>query len=264
MLKRVLVPLDGSLPAEHVLNVVTELFRATGCAVTLVHVGLPGATLETGYLDSKAATLRARGLREVETATVGGIDVAAALASAAKRVGADLVALTPYHDPQLLDSLRGTVASRIAKAVPTPLLTYHADAEAASALFRRTVIAIDGSALSLRTISTLRSLAGELELKVDLVFVAHPGAGAPESTNHEQTLAEARSLAEASDMAASCVVVSGQDVAATILATARKRDASLVAIATHGRSGIMRLAFGSVADALIRTSPLPVLVVKGT
>jgi nucleotide-binding universal stress UspA family protein len=36
----------------------------------------------------------------------------------------------------------------------------------------------------------------------------------------------------------------------------------IVAVATHGRSGISRTIFGSVADQLIRESGKPVLVIK--
>jgi nucleotide-binding universal stress UspA family protein len=41
-----------------------------------------------------------------------------------------------------------------------------------------------------------------------------------------------------------------------------RNDVDLVAIATHGRSGITRWAFGSVADKLVRSSSVPVLVVR--
>lgn len=41
-----------------------------------------------------------------------------------------------------------------------------------------------------------------------------------------------------------------------------KNGVDLVIIATHGRSGISRWFAGSVADRLIRSSPVPVLVVR--
>jgi nucleotide-binding universal stress UspA family protein len=42
----------------------------------------------------------------------------------------------------------------------------------------------------------------------------------------------------------------------------QQNDVDLIAIATHGRSGITRLVFGSVADRLIRSSSVPVLLVR--
>jgi len=48
----------------------------------------------------------------------------------------------------------------------------------------------------------------------------------------------------------------------TIVTIAREEDADLIAIATHGRSGIGRWILGSVADGVVRRSHLPCLVVR--
>ncbi|MFO7996764.1 MAG: universal stress protein [Dehalococcoidia bacterium] len=41
-----------------------------------------------------------------------------------------------------------------------------------------------------------------------------------------------------------------------------RNEVDLITIATHGRSGITRWAFGSVADKLMRLSSVPVLVIR--
>ncbi len=43
---------------------------------------------------------------------------------------------------------------------------------------------------------------------------------------------------------------------------ANKNDVDLVVIATHGRSGISRWVWGSVADRLVRSVSVPVLMVR--
>ena len=43
---------------------------------------------------------------------------------------------------------------------------------------------------------------------------------------------------------------------------ARGKKADLIIISTHGRSGLGRLAFGSVADRVMRTATMPVLIVR--
>jgi nucleotide-binding universal stress UspA family protein len=50
--------------------------------------------------------------------------------------------------------------------------------------------------------------------------------------------------------------------AAEILRVAEERKASLIVIATHGRTGLRRLALGSVAERVVREAPCPVLVVR--
>ncbi len=56
--------------------------------------------------------------------------------------------------------------------------------------------------------------------------------------------------------------VSGGPVADTILDYAAGIHADLIAMSTHGRSGISRLVIGSVADEVVRRSHLPVLLVR--
>lgn len=43
---------------------------------------------------------------------------------------------------------------------------------------------------------------------------------------------------------------------------ATKNEADLIVIATHGRSGVSRWAYGSVADRILRSSCMPVLMVR--
>jgi nucleotide-binding universal stress UspA family protein len=59
-------------------------------------------------------------------------------------------------------------------------------------------------------------------------------------------------------------LVRSGDPAAEILGCAKTEGASLIAMSTHGRSGLRRTLFGSVAEAVVRRSPLPVLMVRAT
>ena len=51
-------------------------------------------------------------------------------------------------------------------------------------------------------------------------------------------------------------------IAATILERARAARADLIVVGTHGRTGLRRAVLGSVAERLVRTAPVPVLVVR--
>ena len=50
--------------------------------------------------------------------------------------------------------------------------------------------------------------------------------------------------------------------AASILEVAAERGAGLIVMATHGRSGLSRLVFGSVAERVLREASVPLLLVR--
>jgi len=52
------------------------------------------------------------------------------------------------------------------------------------------------------------------------------------------------------------------DPASSITYYATKKGADLIIMATHGRSGVSRWARGSTADKVLRSSPIPVLMVR--
>jgi nucleotide-binding universal stress UspA family protein len=62
------------------------------------------------------------------------------------------------------------------------------------------------------------------------------------------------------DLCTEAVVLDAADVPHAIVDYANKQTADLVAMATHGRSGLRRLLLGSVAEQVIRHSHVPVVL----
>ena len=60
------------------------------------------------------------------------------------------------------------------------------------------------------------------------------------------------------------MLVTSGDPAERVLETARGRDADLIVMGTHGRKGLGHLVLGSVAERVVRESPIPVLTVHST
>ena len=58
------------------------------------------------------------------------------------------------------------------------------------------------------------------------------------------------------------VVLESPSPAKAILDQAKKEGSDLIVVATHGRSGLSHFLLGSVAEKLLRLSPIPVLVVR--
>jgi len=56
--------------------------------------------------------------------------------------------------------------------------------------------------------------------------------------------------------------VSAGSVSDGILASAREHAADVIVMSTHGRAGLGRWVFGSVADQVLRHAELPVWLVR--
>jgi nucleotide-binding universal stress UspA family protein len=74
-------------------------------------------------------------------------------------------------------------------------------------------------------------------------------------------LARAKTTCDANGLTSTEVASEGEAVD-EILAAASAEHVDLIAIGTHGRSGISRLFLGSVAEGVLRRATVPVLVVR--
>lgn len=135
-------------------------------------------------------------------------------------------------------------------------------------MFERIVIPLDGSAASEVILPPLERLAGTRPSDLILLHVTglvplYPGEGLPAllmdpATDYlrglEERFAERRPRVRVLERRGSAVT--------GILDVVREEQATLIAMATQGRRGLGRLIFGSVTEAVLRESPVPVLAVR--
>jgi nucleotide-binding universal stress UspA family protein len=129
----------------------------------------------------------------------------------------------------------------------------------------RIVLTTDLSKESLRAFAPVVDLARRLGFRLTLLHVVHePVLGgidnlavAKDMQDAEKRLAEYRA-ALPDDVEIDIVVLSGDDVVRTIVQHAEDHNA-ILALATHGRTGVRRLVLGSVAENILRQSVVPVL-----
>jgi nucleotide-binding universal stress UspA family protein len=154
-------------------------------------------------------------------------------------------------------------------------------------MYNRILAPLDGSKLSECTLSQVADIAAGCHVTEVVLFTVLEPVRVPSfwpesqaetstiSANLEKTwqqmhrsagqylAASAESLKKAG-IAVETVVTEkseGQQVADIILDYARENKFDLIILSTHGRSGISRWAFGSVADKVVRYSRIPVLTV---
>ncbi|MFC4247285.1 universal stress protein [Natribaculum luteum] len=137
-------------------------------------------------------------------------------------------------------------------------------------MFDTVVVATDGSTSVTRAVDVGLDLAGRFDADVHALSVIDAGEvdASPEQLRDEletalETHAEA-ALATVHERAGNGLTTEIREghPAPEICAYAREIDADLVVTGTRGRHGENRFLLGSVAEKVVRSSPVPVLTVR--
>jgi nucleotide-binding universal stress UspA family protein len=147
-------------------------------------------------------------------------------------------------------------------------------------MYKKILVPVDGSETSLLGLREAIRLAKNQQAAVRLLHVVHDylvagGHGAAVYTSQlrkdlrergEQILKEAADLAHWQGVEAESKLVEtpGGSVGTMIVEEAGSWPAELIVLGTHGRRGIRRLVMGSDAEYVVRTTPVPVLLVRET
>lgn len=145
-------------------------------------------------------------------------------------------------------------------------------------MYKKILVPVDGSAASNRGLAEALKLAKSLGASLEVVHAVNEfimDSGYAPIANYEQFLetlrevgrkvlkeAEATARASGVEVQSSLVESIGGRAADLILEQAKQRSADLIVMGTHGRRGIRRLVLGSDAEQVLRSSPIPVLMVR--
>jgi nucleotide-binding universal stress UspA family protein len=140
---------------------------------------------------------------------------------------------------------------------------------------RRVLVPLDGSPLAEAVLPFVASLARPLGLEITLLRVA-PTVPPQVIEGSRRVVANPidRLTQEANDYLCgvadrlraeglnALTAVRVGDAATEIVLGAREGRADLIAMTTHGRTGLRRLLFGSTADGVLRRADVPVFLVR--
>ena len=121
-----------------------------------------------------------------------------------------------------------------------------------------------GTLLLFTAVPTLEQLVTNEPALTESHWALHPAQDAARLVDVDTAEESLKHIAErASDARLSWAVqLSEGDPAAEILRAIEQQGVDLVVMTTHGRGSVGRVVFGSVADRVARTSPVPVLLVR--
>ena len=284
MSSKILVPLDGSKLAEQVLPYAQLLAGAYGVGITLLRVTDPDARLPftanqsaSDYLKYTATTLKPLAVDAVEKIGLP----AEVIVDSAKGDADCLIAMATHGMTGPRRWLLGSVASKVVQTAANPILLIRVTPDMAPSrliALKRVIVPLDGSGLAEKVLPYARVLASKLNLDMQLVrtYNLPPDAYVVADGVIDQGPATYReSLHEESEKyldgkvaglrADGCASVSAHviegDPASEIVDLASAPQ-SLIAMSTHGRSGVGRWALGSVAEKVVQHTRAPVLLFR--
>lgn len=142
-------------------------------------------------------------------------------------------------------------------------------------MYRRMLVAVDGSHTSDMAFQEAFKLATETKAELHLVHVvditpAVEGGLDPETFRRmarqegNDVLGKVASLASHSGVNLEPVLLEAgrRQRSKAIVDEAKRWQADLIVMGTHGRTGVARLVLGSVAEGVVRVTPIPVLLVR--
>jgi nucleotide-binding universal stress UspA family protein len=293
VIQTILVPLDGSALSERILPFVKEAARRADAEIILLTavqaVGIWDATATAvnwereekaahEYVKSAEERLQLDGLQVRSRALQG--DPADAILTSAESEPAHLIAMSTHGRSGIMRWLVGSVADRVVQhsKVPVLLIRPREDKPDPSPTFDRILVPLDGSAVAAGILPFVKEYARLYDASLVLYHavqpVAYPGLETAStqvagdllqemSREGEAMLQEASRSLESEGFQVS-TAVSLEPAADGILHAAEEAGATLIAIGTHGRSGLERTVLGSVANAVVRRSTLPTLIIHPT
>lgn len=285
MYDTIVVPTDGSPAAEAAVTTALALaqqFDASIHAITVTELD----DVPAGAESEATAELTQRGEETLATVTDQATDAGVtmtthvidttepihqAIIDYATDHAADLIVMGTHGRTGLNRLVLGSVAERMLRVSPVPVLTVHDDTRLAPDV-ERILVPADGSdrarvaadhgitvaaatdaALHVVHVVDLAAISGQFGSPEIIDALEESGRNAVDDVIHRADEAALRSV-EAS-------VLSGRPAPA-ILDYIDERDIDLVVMGTHGRTGLDRYLLGSVTEKIVRLADVPVLTVS--
>ena len=299
MYTKILIPLDGSKTAEKILPYARFLARGLGIPIELLGV-IDVAEMATHVAAGKARYLNGmveedvrksfEYLRRTATTFPRGnvkynVEIGAAGEVVIEKGEADpamLMAMATHGRSGVNRWLLGSVAEKVLRGTANALLLIRATAEAKTAAettLKSIVVPLDGSEVAESVLPMVGTLAKKLNLEVvlfrayNIPYSAYGGGDGYYAIDFNELMAamkdEAQSYLEKKTVELknlgveriSSIVKEGLS-ADQIIKVGRETPDNLIAMCSHGRSGVKRWVLGSVTETVVRHSDDPVLVLR--
>jgi nucleotide-binding universal stress UspA family protein len=293
MFETLLVPLDGSSSAEIVFPFAEEIAVNFGSVLSFVAVTAPGSyELERichSYLgrvreqvQTQLGNYQTDKVTKIYTHVLPG-NPADEILRYAEALDASAIIMSSRGSSNRGPWLLGSIANKVARASKRPMIIIRAAADRTATeqkkLFGRILVPLDGSIAGEAAIPFAEALAHSLGSELVLFYVVEPpaawtgyGIGGAYAIPQESETTKAYALTYLEGvrqrltekrLAVTVELEYGQP-ADLIIDYSKAKGIDVIAISTHGRSGIDRWVFGSVTEKVLHYGDTTVLVVRAT
>jgi len=292
MYEKILVPLDGSETAEMVIPYAEEMAARLGSEIILTSVSesvpfdaqqLYQIYLErvTGQVQHQLKDWKPAKEKPVQSKVLTGRP-ADEILRYADETNTGLIALTSRGSSGRGPWLLGNIVEKVLRATSKPLLLIRAPANERAIqqkrLVKKIMVPLDGSELGATALPYAELIGQALGAELVLLHILEPirpplsasevGVPSPEVIIDENRTADysayLNGVAERLKqwgIKVSSALVRGSP-ADQIIDYAKTNSIDLIAMSTHGRTGIGRWVFGSVTDKVLHAGDTPVLVIR--
>jgi nucleotide-binding universal stress UspA family protein len=288
MLKKILVPLDGSELGEMALVYAKELAGAIDLEVQMV-CAAERQDKETHrmfslYLEKVAERVKTQVKRtnpksDVKTVVVDG-DPATALVEYSEKEGIDLLIMMSHGRSGIMPWAMGSTTNKVIQRSQTPVLLVRASAKSSKRrpvqVFKKILLPLDGSPMGEAALPYVKAIAQALDCEVILLGVVevvqhiHTIGGPDHFIYSEQQIEQmksetARYLEKVSEQFAkekAHIILRKGDPAQEIIKISAEENVNVVAMSSHGKSGITRWIMGSVSNKVLHAGKTPLLLVR--
>jgi nucleotide-binding universal stress UspA family protein len=254
------VPLDGSPFAEKAVPVAYAIAERVGGGLLLVSASYRGPIDPGWYLDEVAARFA-----EVPIDTISNVEhlPADAIATIVEQSDDRIVCMTSHGRGGVRWSMLGSTAEEVIRRADRPtLLVGRRCREDFLTRSDHILACVDTSESSDWIAPVVLEWAERLELKMDAAVVARPRD--VESADHAEMLMDLIVDHFGGPDRVSATVLTNANVAGVLADFADDLPAAMIAMNCYGRTGLARIALGSVTMALLHLAACPLLVTHGT
>jgi nucleotide-binding universal stress UspA family protein len=266
MARAILVPLDGTRESETVLPEVARVLHPRG-KVHLLRLVSTESTLEGVEYLGKVRRTFFPGRAGLDIVRTG--QPADGILRASLEQNIDLIAMTTHARQGLRRRFWGSVAAEVVRKAQLPVLMTRPDTPGPTRPIQRVLVPVDGLQPPAELLESLKFLCPEVRAEIILLRVLPPlhdaaPQWAPEispsfAATPERVLQELADSLEEEGFTAWPVTCVGK-AEDEILIHGKNLGVDLIAMATHGRSGIERFLEGSISEKVLRRSPVAVLL----